>query len=357
MSGVLSHGGLSGISSRGELLDLIERTGAGFGLKGNRLRVLRYCIRLIRDPDDLQPDRICAVWAKTETIARDLDVDPRVVRRAVEELERAGFLIRTSGRFQPRCGKRTAGNEGPILRAFGLNLQPLIDHKVPELLEALAQKDQDRRAACALRERLKDLWTQVKQIGAPGLLLDALEIIPQGRISRILKLDGLRDAIERLKRLLSTFAGRTETPAGADKTVRPNTNPESNSKTCSAEAGQKHQAVTAGDVLEAASPEFRDFAECQDRPGWPAIIETASLFLSSLGIDRLHWAEACHRLGRKQAACLITIIDRNAKRESGDRYALRARPEAAFRGLVAASAMGRESAVRMLRKNLARGAA
>ena len=124
MSTTLSHRGLPKGTTRFDLLRLFEQVARpGFGLSSTTVSLVRHYVLKTLDAD-YRPGRICAVWTEACRLAEAIGLTPRSVNSAERELERSGFIVRTSGINGGRTGDR---HNGVIAWAAGINLAPLIE--------------------------------------------------------------------------------------------------------------------------------------------------------------------------------------------------------------------------------------
>ncbi|KZL28008.1 helix-turn-helix domain-containing protein [Pseudovibrio sp. WM33] len=314
------HNGLLDSFTRALLLTLIDKFGPAAGLSATDIKVLKYYVLKVRDEDFLK-GRICAVWQRLPVTAEELNLNERAITRAENRLIKAGWLLKTNALRSRRDGSREKVGEQRIIWAAGINLQPLIDHKVPELFRLSKQRKEAKLELEALQSETKYLFAEIRSLNCSEALERAFVILPFGRLSRVRALEKLRQIKTKLSSLLSFFRkqavekpveehirAQTKAPSRTDKTSsRSNTiqNPLiQNSRPSTVQISLRRYLDHAHpDVLENMSILGGDTPE--------NLIKTANLFRQELCVSDELWKQACHKLNRLTAATLISIIYRN----------------------------------------------
>ncbi len=347
MTTTLRHSGLPDGLVPFALLDLLEKLRVDLGLQADDLSYLRCAFRLVRR-DDFNPGRVCAMWERVAGLADRLQMNVRRITRIERRLETCGLIQRTSAANGKRFGRR--GDDGRILSAGGINLAPLIE-RAPELLARVQRKSVAAQALKDDRNRVNDLIRQIRGLDAPEALAAAQKVFPRLRPSEVQDAEKLHAILAALEAIIVGFSlrsGQTDEAAPSDNSIRPNTNRQTNIKTCrrsgtveeSKRVSVAQAMLLASDGLREAVHLYSQAIEPVGIPSWQAITQAARDRAHVLGISGADWAMAKDQLGEPRTAICLLIADRNADRH--DRFAVR-NSAAAFIGLVRKNS--RDSAV------------
>jgi len=333
MSATLAHGGLPVGIRRIDLLSLVEDLGKrGLGLSSTATRVLRHYVWRSRD-DDYRAGRICAVWDRVCRTADDLDLCGRGINEAERELEAKGLIARTTGGNGARSGFRSGG----VIRwAAGINLAPLIE-RYADLKAVWEARRLEQQAIDTCKAEIRRARRLIRDAADPTLIARADEILPDGRVApihRIEKLETIRAALEALLADLASDPRATKTSDRPEENHRPNIQNQDSSRSCS---GRPEPTITPRAALELASEEYRAIAGAHGNPGWPSLIDASRQTASWLGIGQRTWGNACSALGRERAALCMLVIDRNVRLRTGHRYQAR-HPGKCLSGMVRSAA-------------------
>ncbi len=334
----LCHSGLPDGLVPFALLDLLEKLRVDLGLQADDLSYLRCVFRLVRR-DDFNPGHVCAIWERVAGLADRLQMNVRRITRIERRLEACGLIQRTSAANGKRFGRR--GEDGRILSAGGINLAPLIE-RAPELLMRVQRKSVAAQGLKEDRNRVNDLIRQIRGLDAPAALAAAQKVFPRLRPSEVQDADKLEAILAALENIVADFSPasrQTSEAAPSDDLTRPNTNTQTNIKTCRRfEAAGGAKSVTVAQAMLLASDGLRDavhlYAQAIEpggMPSWRAIGQAARDRARGLEVSGADWASATDQLGEARTAICLLIADRNTDRR--DRFKVR-NPAAAFIGLV-----------------------
>lgn len=333
MSITLKHSGLPNGIGRFALIDAFDAVARNvFGISATAIRLLRHHVGKCRDSDFLA-GRICGTWEQPQQTAVALGISTRVLNNAERELIAQGFINRSSTPHARRAGRRS---DDKIAYAAGINLAPLIERH-PELVALQSAQGLKVEAKCQLRLEIADIRGQIRISEDAGLIEQAEGIIPRGRTSRINEIARL----EAIKSDLEALLGRLEFPYGEQKSsdqteenISPNILPKDLSKNCSGGRRQNGTSkLTPETAAMLASEDYQALLEANGGPSWQNLIGTSSMACSWLGISQMVWGEACQKMGRKQSALYVLVIDRNWRLPADHRYRGR-RPQACLKGIV-----------------------
>lgn len=378
-------GGLPNGLSPGQALAAFKRAAAALGL--GAVRDLVDQLMAFSQPQDWQRGNRPIVWPSNATLADRLDVCQRHVRRLLGRLVDTGIIVPVDGAEGRRWGRRDSS--GRIAEAYGFDLSPLADrfgefraiaeaaardHKARSALRrrlTIARKAIQQLAETALEHGLGDRGHQVEDEGLPRQIRDwrawldealtvASETAAEGTPLAILEagvveLERRRAAGE--ETLINALAVKES--SAEDKNVRlyttTNQPGSDSSATGNRDSGMGSNGPGDGSSLEtdnalpdeppAATPKFlvRVSPPLQDQlltpsPTWSDVVDAADRLRHQLGISRSAWIDACHALGRYQAATAVAIIA--AKRDT-----IRS-PGGYLRGMIA---RGRDGELHLLR--------
>ncbi|OKL45442.1 replication initiation protein RepC [Pseudovibrio exalbescens] len=356
----LTHGGLPQEFTRSDLLGLIDAQGSAAGLSGTDIKVIKHYILKVRD-EDFRAGRICAVWQRLPVIAQELFLDERAVTRAENRLAKAGWLLKTNAPKSRRAGQREQAGEQRIIWAAGVNLQPLIDHRVPNLLRIARQREAASAELDRARAEAKHLFSEIRALRVSEAIERALEVLPFGRLSRVRAVEQLKKIIEAFSSLLSSFkkqgvgksvdafeAGQTKAPSRTDKTsARYNTHQKTLIQNCRQNAVQ----FSFQQCIENAHKDMRENMRFLGGDSQANFIEAANLLRRDLRISDELWSQACHRLNRVTAAILVSIIYKNTQCPKGHKAHVR-HAAACFRKLIQRATFEPQFLSRVVFKNL-----
>lgn len=360
MSLTLAHNGLPEGFTRALLLTLIDKFGPTAGLSPTDIKVLKHYVLKVRD-DDFLKGRICAVWQRLPVTAQELDLNERAITRAENRLIKAGWLLKTNALRSRRDDFREKAGDQRIIWVAGLNLQPLIDHKIPELFRFGQQREEAKLELEALQSETKYLFAEIRSLNCSEALERALVILPFGRLSRVRALEKLRQIKTALSSLLSFFkkssvenpvedsnSGQTKAPSRTDKmSARSNTIQKTHIQNSRPSVVQ----ISFQQCLDHAHSDVLENMRILGGYTQANFIETASLFKQELRINEQAWKEACHQLGRFTASALVSIIYRNHQFPTGHKAHAR-NGDACFKELVRKASPEPQSLSRFLFKNL-----
>lgn len=320
MSVSLSHKGLPPGVNRFQLLTIFEEVAKPrYGLSRTAILLMREYIWRTFD-QDYEPDRVCAVWSRVSSTARRLSLTTRSINQAERELEEQGFLLRTTGVNGARSGKR---NEGRVIWAAGANLAPLIDR----LDELTAVSEAQRLQNMVIDECQADIRRINKCIrinGDVNALAAAQKIIPGGRVSRICRIDRLREILSDLQNILAALKSVPSTQKTSDASEENgslNIPGEDSRKTRNAVPNANNEfSLSPNQALKVAHSRFSRILELYGEPTWPNIVKASEHVLSEIGISGQTWRNACSKLGREKAALCVIIIQQNLCLPAGHPY-------------------------------------
>ncbi|KZL19554.1 hypothetical protein PsAD2_01832 [Pseudovibrio axinellae] len=320
MSLTLTHNGLPEDTARADVLTLIDKFGPAAGLSGTDIKVLKHYVLKVRD-DDFQKGRICAVWQRLPVTAQELDLNERAITRAENRLIKAGWLLKTNAPKSRRYGHREKTGDQRIAWTSGINLQPLIDNKVPKLLQLAKEREEAKQELVVLQSDTKRLFGEIRLLSCSEALERALTILPFGRLSRVRGIEQLNNIKTALSSLLSFFKkrsvenpveerhlGQTKAPSRTDKMS-------ARSKTIQKTHIQNSRSsvveISLQRCLDHAHPDVLENMHILGGYTLANFIETASLLRRQLRISDENWAQACQKLSRPIAATLASILYKN----------------------------------------------
>ncbi|KZL24699.1 helix-turn-helix domain-containing protein [Pseudovibrio sp. WM33] len=360
MSLTLTHNGLPEDAARADVLTLIDKFGPAAGLSGTDIKVLKHYVLKVRD-DDFLKGRICAVWQRLPVTAEELNLNERAITRAENRLIKSGWLLKTNALRSRRGGFRQKAGEQTIIWAAGINLQPLIDHKIPELFQLSKQREAAKLELEALHSETKLLFGEIRSLNCSEALKRALAILPFGRLSRVRALAKLHQIKTALSSLLSFFKkrsvgnpveerqlGQTKAPSRTDKmSARSNTIQKPHIQNSRPSTVQ----ISLRRCLDHAHPDVLENMRILGGYTQANLIETANLFRQELCVSDELWKQACHQLDRVTASILVSLIYRNHRLPIEHRAHAR-NGGACFKELVRKGTSEPQSLSRFLFKNL-----
>ncbi|MBK8176989.1 MAG: replication protein C [Rhodospirillales bacterium] len=364
--------GLPNGITAGQALAAFKRAAATLGL--GAVRDLVDQLMAFSQPQDWQRGSRPIVWPSNAMLQDRLGISERHVRRLLGRLIALGIIVPVDSPQGRRWGRRDSS--GRIVEAYGFDLSPLADRHA-EFLAIAEKADGKRKARAALRRRLTIARKAIQQLAETALehaltdrdwrvwLAEAWTVTAVA-IDEGAPLTVLATAVIDLERrrqdgetaLVEALRKPVEMSGPPDSQVRlytTTTQPETNSATGNKDSGMECNgpgdgaSVKTDDALHdeppAATPKFlvRVSPPLQDQlltpcPTWSDIVDAANRLRHQLGISRAAWIDACHALGRYQAATAVAIIA--AKRET-----IRS-PGGYLRGMIA---RGRDGELHLLR--------
>ncbi|HEX7852803.1 MAG TPA: helix-turn-helix domain-containing protein [Sphingobium sp.] len=330
MSTTLTHRGLPLGISRLHLLSLVEDLGKrGIGVSSSAARLLEHLIWRSRD-GDYDGGRICAVWERVCRTADDLGLSSRAINQAERELEAKGFVIRTTGGNGARSGSRT---DGQIRWAAGINLAPLIN-RYAELKAVWDARCLQQQAIAECKAEIRRLRRLIRAGGEASGLARAEEILPDGRIAPINRMDRLETIRGQLAELLADIsidARATESSDPSEENDRRIIQDRDSSRPCRPRAAEP--SITPATALDLASNDYRAIVRSLGGASWPNLIEASHRTALGSGLGQRSWGQACATLGRERAALCVLVVDRNARLRQDHRYRAE-HPAKCFSGMV-----------------------
>ena len=329
MSVAIVHGGLPGGMKPFDLLDIVAALRVRLGLLPEDIEYLRHAMkRLLRD--DFAAGRRCVVWTSAARLAAELGFCARKLNRIETRLAQAGLIARTGLGNGKRYGWRDAQKR--IVSAGGIDLGPLV-LRAEEL-----QRHQQQHAART--ERLLELQKQATNLardlrGAGEIARQAAgRVFPRMRPSEVSCPDRLAQIVAAWTAILEDL-GQTEPTAPSAEPVRPNTEENNITETCSGpQAGSPpapHRPTapppvktTAAQIWQIAPDPLREgialYAEaftpgwCRGRdPGWQAVIMAARDLALQHRVSGADWDRATRVLGAQRAATCVVVALANVE--------------------------------------------
>lgn len=317
MSTTLTHRGLPDGVGRLHLLCLVENLGKrGIGVSSSAARLLEHFIWRSRD-SDYQGGRICAVWERVCRTADDLGLSSRAINQAERELEAKGLVLRTTGGNGARSGART---DGQIRWASGINLAPLIN-RYAELKAMWDARCLQQQAMAECKAEIRRLRRLIRVDGEASRLARAEEILPDGRIApinRMDKLEAIRSGLAALLTDIGIDARAMESSDRSEQNGRRIIQDGDSSRSCRRRAAEL--SITPDAALDLASNDYRAIVHSLGGASWPNLIEASHRTALGSGLGQRSWGQACATLGRERAALCVLVVDRNARLREGHRY-------------------------------------
>ena len=335
--------------SPGQALAAFKRAAAALGL--STVRDLVDQLMAFSQQQDWQRGSRPVVWPSNAMLQDRLGISERHVRRLLGRLVALGIIVPVDSPQGRRWGRRDSS--GRIVEAYGFDLSPLAG-RYAEFLAIAEKAEGERKARAALRRRLTIARKAIQQLAETALehalsdrdwrawLADALTAtaaaIDGGAATAILATAVIelerrrRDGETALANALRKPVEESGSPDSQVRLILTTTQPGSDSSaTGNRDSGMRRNgpgdgaSVTTDDALPdeppAATPKFvvRVSPPLQDQlltpsPTWSDVVDAADRLRHQLGISRAAWIDACHALGRYQAATAVAIIA--AKRET-----------------------------------------
>lgn len=336
----------AGVRKKGQLLAAFKQACPALGISA-RLRDAVDTLMSWSAEQDWLGDNRPIVWPSNQLLQDAWDVGKRQVQNILTALIRRGLIAAVDSPEGHRWGRRDDG--GRIVEAYGFDLSPLaVRHG--EFTAAAAERRQACKRRDGLRRRLTIARKAIRQIAeiaiehqAPGRdwnhWAEAAETLCAKRAAEISFAD-VQVLVEQLEAVrsegeaaLTQWLDSVEkTPAGAiDCTPHTSTRTLSadTSATCNDQAIQSigrqrcGSSPTSGEArpprpntattglapgwLPKLCPPLRPYL-ADARPAWSDIVTAADYLRAELGISRSAWIDACHTLGRNDAAAAVAII-------------------------------------------------
>lgn len=348
--------------SPGQALAAFKRAATALGL--GAVRDLVDQLMAFSQPQDWQRGNRPIVWPSNAILQDRLGISERHVRRLLGRLIALGIIVPVDSPQGRRWGRRDSS--GRIVEAYGFDLSPLADRHA-EFVAIAEKAEAERKARAALRRRLTIARKAVQQLaetalehalsdrdqledeGTPGQIRDWRAWLAQAwtvsdeAIVEGAPLTALATAVSDLERrrqegetaLVDALQKPVEESGSPDSGVRLYTTTNQPGSDSSATGNRDsgigrngpgdEASVKTGDALPdeppAATPKFlvRVSPPLQNQlftpsPTWSDVVDAADRLRHQLGISRAAWIDACHALGRYQAATAVAIIA--AKRDS-----------------------------------------
>ncbi len=287
------------------------------------------------------------VWPSNQRLQDTWGVSKRQVQNILTALIRLGLIAAVDGTEGRRWGTRD--KEGRIIEAYGFDLSPLAV-RFQEFVAAAAEHRKRCAQRDALRRRLTIARKAIQQIAetaierqAPGRdwqqWLAKAESLGR-RPPSALDLDVLPALVEQLEAIrsegdaaLAAFFDPVESAPAGEVACAANTATNTLSADTSATCNDAARGSNVRGRSGSSRPASRDQVPVQnaatvalapgllarlcrplrpyladDRPSWSEVVDAADYLRSSLGISRSAWIDACHTLGRNDAAAAVAII-------------------------------------------------
>ncbi|MCU0840046.1 MAG: replication initiation protein RepC [Rhodospirillales bacterium] len=336
----------AGITRKNQLLAALKQASDALGLSARLRDAIDTLMGWSREQDWLGDGRPI-VWPSNQRLQDAWGVTKRQVQNILTRLIQLGLIAAVDGPQGRRGGKRDKDDR--IVEAFGFDLSPLAV-RYQEFVAAAAEHRKRCAKRDALRRRLTIARKAIRQIAATAIeqqepgrdwqhWLARAESLGRGRAPG-LDLDVLPALVQQLEAIrqdgyeaLTAFLKSVETaPSGAaDCTPNTPTNQRSADKsaTCNDAANESNgrgrpassrppshaQAPAQNAATAALAPGWlpklcrplRAYL-ADDRPTWSEVVDAADYLRASLGISRSAWIDACHTLGRNDAAAAVAVI-------------------------------------------------
>jgi replication initiation protein RepC len=336
----------AGVTKKSQLLAVFKQASEALGVSARLFQAIDTLMSWSLQQDWLGDSRPI-VWPSNQRLQDAWGVSKRQVQNILTALIRLGLIAAVDGPEGRRWGKRD--RDGRIIEAYGFDLSPLaVRHAefvaaAAEHRKRCAQRDALRRRLTIARKAIQQIAETAIEQRAPGRdwrhWLQRAESLCR-RPASALDLDVLPALVEQLEAMrqegdadLAAFLKSVETaPAGAI-VCTPNTPTKTlsadTSATCNDAARESNgrgrrgsspppnrdlapapNAATAGlapELLAKLSRPLRAYL-ADGRPGWSDVVDAADYLRAGLGIGRSAWIDACHTLGRNDAAAAVAVI-------------------------------------------------
>lgn len=336
----------AGVTKKSQLLAALKQACPRLGIS-TRLRDAIDTLMSWSPEQDWLGESRPIVWPSNQVLQDAWDVSRRQVQNILTNLIRLGLIAAIDSPEGRRWGKRD--QEGRIIEAYGFDLSPLAVRHA-EFVAAAAE----HRKACKLRDSLRRRLTVVRK-ACRQIAETAIEQRVPGRDwsewgtaaatlaekrPRDMTIANLQALVERLeevhdeaKEALCAWFDSVEKPPKGAIGCTPNTTTKTlladTSVTCNetaneplgrdrrraAQTANRDQLLPANYATSGLAPgllarlcrPLRTYL-VDDRPGWSDLVDAADYLRSELGISRSAWTDACHTLGRNDAAAAVAVI-------------------------------------------------
>jgi replication initiation protein RepC len=336
----------AGVTKKSQLLAALKQACPRLGISTRLRDAIDTLMSWSAEQDWLGESRPI-VWPSNQALQDAWDLSRRQVQNILTNLVRLGLIATVDSPEGRRWGKRD--QDGRIIEAYGFDLSPLAVRHA-EFVAVAAE----HRKACKIRDRLRRRLTIVRK-ACRQIAETAIEQQVHGRDwsewgaaavtiaeqrSRDIPVANLQGLVERLEEvrkegeaaLCAWFDTVEKPPAGAigctpntttktllaDKSATCNeaaNEPFSPSRRRSAQTANHDQLLPPNYATTGLAPgllaklcrPLRTYL-ADERPEWSAVVNAADYLRTDLGISRSAWIDACHTLGRNDAAAAVAVI-------------------------------------------------
>jgi Replication protein C C-terminal region./Replication protein C N-terminal domain. len=336
----------AGVTRKSQLLAAFKQASEALGVSA-RLRDAVDTLMSWSTEQDWLADSRPIVWPSNQRLQDAWGVSKRQVQNILTSLIRLGLIAAVDGAEGRRWGTRD--KEGRIIEAYGFDLSPLAVRfqefvaAAAEYRKRCAQRDALRRRVTSARKATQQIAETALEHGAAGRdrrnWLNQTEALCR-RPSSVLDLDVLPALVEQLEAIRSEgdaalaavfnpveSASAGEVACAANSPT--NTLSADTSATCNDAARELNgrgrsgsSRATGHGPAQAQNATTAAFAPgwlprlchplrpylADERPTWSEVVDAADYLRASLGISRSAWIDACHTLGRNDAAAAVAII-------------------------------------------------
>jgi Replication protein C C-terminal region./Replication protein C N-terminal domain. len=336
----------AGVTRKSQLLAAFKQASEALGVSA-RLRDVVDTLMSWSPEQDWLGDSRPIVWPSNQRLQDAWGVSKRQVQNILTSLIRLGLIAAVDGTEGRRWGTRD--KEGRIIEAYGFDLSPLSVRfqefvaAAAEYRKRCAQRDALRRRLTIARKAIQQIAETAIERQAPGRdwqqWLAKAESLGR-RPAPGLDLDVLPALVEQLEAIrtegdaaLAAFFNPVESAPAGEVTCAANTATNTLSADTSATCNDAARESNGRGRSGSSRPASRDQVPAQnaataalapgwlprlcrplrpyladDRPSWSEVVDAADYLRSSLGISRSAWIDACHTLGRNDAAAAVAII-------------------------------------------------
>jgi replication initiation protein RepC len=335
-----------GVTKKSQLLAALKQACPRLGISARLRDAIDTLMSWSAEQDWLGESRPI-VWPSNQVLQDAWDVSRRQVQNILTDLIRLGLIAAVDSPEGRRWGRRN--QEGHIIEAYGFDLSPLAMRHA-EFVAAAAE----HRKACKLRDSLRRRLTVVRK-ASRQIAETAIEQRVPGRdwsewgttavtlaeqrprdmtiVDLQALVERLEDAREEGEAALCAWLDTVEKPPAGAIDCTPTTTTKTlsadTSATCNEAAkepfdrGRRGSAQTAsrdqvlppnyattglapGALARLCRP-LRTYL-ANDHPAWSHVVDAADYLRTELGISRSAWIDACHTLGRNDAAAAVAVI-------------------------------------------------
>ncbi len=358
--------GLKDGANRYELLTLVKRAGKTAGFSKSMILLLDYYMAFTKEID-WQEGHSPIVYKTLQRTAMDFGVTERQIQKLENQLFEVGAITwQDSGnhrRYGRRCDKTDA-----ILEAYGVDLTPLAVLR-PKLEKNLAEKQQERKEWESVKDQISYYRRQILAgLGALEQVQSAESVMLNKQYEDInmsirtyMSLEKLNNLLVSHKELHNQVFGLFEcvkecellqkssstdeikfrhiestikkqiskditssdkricfqegcSRSSDDKTETSEKTDKSKVQSIPESAGLQH--ITLKQVINAASPRFKDHIPLEPRPAeFRDLVEAAYSLAPDLYITKGMWSRAVQTLGRNGAAICLLLTDKGLDKE------------------------------------------